>query len=94
MSEFFSRKTIVLLITFIGILLITVAVVKDSHHCQKEKIVYRYLPRTFNQQYDHPVPVSEIFEKMFRNPSPWMSGVNTYDRKQQAEINKFFLSQV
>ena len=86
-------RLITLLIIIVGISLIIIQLFKEQVNGNSEKIIYRYIPRSFNEQYDNPVPVSEIFTKMFSNPSPWMSGLNTYDEKGSAEINKFFVSQ-
>lgn len=88
-----TRLAIIVLI-ILGVSLIVAQFFKERSQCDKPKIVYRYIPRTFNQEYDDPIPVTKIFEKMFVNPSPWMANINTYDRKKVQEINKFFISQM
>ena len=88
-----SRQTIMLILLFIGILLITIDVTISYHEITNQKIVYRYIPRDLNQNMDNPVPVSEIFEKMFTQPSPWMAGLNSGDSRKVDKINKYFLSQ-
>ena len=40
----------------------------------QERIVYRYIPRTFDEQQQNPVKVSHIFSKMFQESSPWIQG--------------------
>ena len=40
----------------------------------KERIVYRYIPRTFDEEQQNPVKVSHIFSKMFQESSPWIQG--------------------
>lgn len=86
-------KLIWLTLLFFGILLIAVELVGDKHRRAERKVVYRYVPRTFSELQDNPVPVTQIFHKMFTNPSPWVAGLNEYDRRQQQKINDFFVSQ-
>ncbi len=88
------NKIIILLILFIGILMITISIVKDSTYCQKERIVYRYIPRTFENEQNNEVDVSDIFNAMFTQPSPWIASVNDVDFRKQEAINKYFISQV
>lgn len=89
-----NYSVLMMLLLFIGIILITIDLVRYSIKCGETKVIYRYIPRSFNENYDNEVPVTEIFEKMFLNPSPWVDGINTYDRRGQEEINKFFISQM
>lgn len=35
-----------------------------------ERIVYRYLPRTFAEEQSNPVQASEVFEQLFERQSP------------------------
>lgn len=62
--------------------------------CTAPRIVYRYIPRTFDQEFDNPVSVSKVFAKMFTNTDTWMEGVNSYDRREAEKINKYFISQM
>lgn len=83
----FTRLILVVMF-IVGLCMIIVELVKESHRCNPTKVVYRYIPRSFNQQYDGEVPVSEIFHKMFQQPSPWLSGRGEYDRRKQERVNK------
>lgn len=78
---------------FLGILCITISLVQNSVKCPQEKVVYKYLPRTFKQEQEEPVYVSDIFATMFSMPSPWIGGINDYDTRKQQKINKYFISQ-
>ncbi len=82
------------MILFIGILLITVAVVKESANCKKERIIYRYIPRSFENEQSNEANVTDIFNVMFTQPSPWIASINDVDFRKQEAINKFFISQV
>ena len=86
-------KISILIIIFIGILLITINVVKYEQTCPKNKIEYRYIPRTFEEESLEPAYGSDIFKSMFSQQSPWIFSVQNFDRKKQEEINKFFINQ-
>jgi hypothetical protein len=88
------NKIILLLMLFVGILLMTISIVKDSSQCQKERIIYKYIPRTFENEQNNEVDVSDIFNVMFTQPSPWIASINDIDFRKQEAINKYFISQV
>jgi hypothetical protein len=87
---------IIILIIFIGILLVSIEIVKvQSNYYHKEpKIIYKYIPRTFEEEQNDPVSVSDIFYTMFSQPSPWINSVRIYDREKQEKINKYFVTQL
>ena len=84
------------LLLFIGILLTVIDMVKiDAGLTKKEpRVIYKYIPRTFEEEQQDPVPVSDIFETMFSQPSPWVNSIKTYDIKKQENINAYFISQI
>ena len=82
-----------LIIIFLGILSITVSVVKTNQNCPGEKIIYRYIPRTFEEEQSEPVYVSDIFGAMFKQDSPWIRSMNDVDTRKHEAINKYFISQ-
>lgn len=86
-------KHLVIIIIFIGILFMTVSIVQTTQKCPQEKIIYRYLPRTFEEEQDEPVYVSDIFYSMFTQDSPWVKSINSSDTRKSEEINKYFISQ-
>ena len=61
---------------------------------QPEKIIYRYIPRTPDQEMKEEIFPSDIFQTMFTQPSPWINSVNDLDARKSAEINKYFVSQI
>ena len=61
---------------------------------EERNVVYRYIPRTFEEEQENPVSVSDIFKTMFSNPSPWVNSLRTYDIGKQELINKYFISQL
>ena len=86
-------KLLMLIIIFLGILSITVSIVKNEQKCPKEKIIYKYLPRTFEEEQSEPVYVSDIFRTMFSQESPWIRNLNGIETRKNEAINKYFISQ-
>jgi len=60
----------------------------------EEKIIYRYVPRTPEDELNENIFPSDIFETMFSQPSPWLVSINDLDARKSEEINKYFVSQI
>lgn len=71
-----------------------ISLTKSEANYPEQKVIYRYIPRTFEEDQEEPVYVSDIFNKMFTQPSPWVGSVNEIDYEKVKEINQFFVSQV
>lgn len=84
-------KLIIIILTILGIILVSVNLTQMYFSCPPTKILYRFIPRTFKEEQDSPVPVSEIFEDMFKLPSPWVESTSTI-RNRDGEINKYYIS--
>lgn len=80
-------------IIFLGILCIAINLVRDSMQTPKTQTIYRYLPRTFKEEQENPVYVSDIFRTMFTQQSPWVSSATDIDTRKIDLINKYFVSQ-
>jgi len=87
------NKGILIFFLFIGVILIIIQLTRVNISCPKQKIIYRYVPRTFEQEQYEPVYVSDIFRTMFTQPSAWNNGVNDFERRKNLSINKYFISQ-
>lgn len=75
-------------------MMIIVGYINQLHKCPPPKIEYRYIPRTFKQEQDNPARVSQIFSKMFEEPSPWVAGVRLEgNSSKNRAINRYFISQ-
>jgi hypothetical protein len=59
-----------------------------------EKVIYRYIPRTLEEEEKEPAYVSEIFASMFTQPSTWIGSVNDLDTRKKELINQYFVSQI
>ena len=89
---------LVLILLFIGITLIIININKIKTKPQlssiSPKVIYKYIPRTFEEEQEDPIPVSDVFETLFSQPSPWIASVRTFDRKKQEKINNYFVNQI
>jgi len=88
-------KVIVVFLIFLGILFISVDIARQYEKSKKnnEKIIYRFVPKTLEDEQLYPVYPSDIFENMFSQPSPWIFTTREYDRRKQERINKYFITQ-
>lgn len=88
-------KKVLILIIIIGIILTIIEITKNSVKCNNNNIIYRYLPRTFKEEQNEPVFVTDIFKTMFSQPGVWEAGMGARaeEDKKVEQINKFFVSQ-
>ena len=70
-----------------------IEIMRSMNECKPQKIIYRYVPRSFEEEQNNPVMVSEIFKTMFSQPSPWIDSINSNDDRKKEEINNYFISQ-
>lgn len=92
---------IIAIIMFIGVLIVLTSFSNkqvdsssnDPEPKCKPKIVYRYIPRTAEEDKAEPVYVSDVFKKMFQNPSPWVRSINDADYDKMKKVNDYFVSQ-
>ena len=57
------------------------------------KIVYRYIPRTAEEDKAEPIFPSQVFGKMFDQPSPWVRSISDADYDKMKKVNDYFISQ-
>lgn len=63
----------------IGIIFITIGLSRMYFTKDNSKVIYRYIPRTFEEDQTNPVALSDLFGGMFNNVDP-VSG-DVYDQK-------------
>ena len=90
------HKQIILLLLFVGVIFITIGMTKAMNKPVEkyDKIIYKYIPRTFEEEQLNPIPVSDVFETMFSQPDPWTTSMRNYDVRKQENINRYFISQL
>lgn len=88
------NEPLIIFLFFFGFSLVMIGLIKNSMKCKNVQIVYRYIPRTFEEEQEEPVQVSDIFKSMFTNNDPWVQSTTSYDTRKMEEINKYYISQV
>lgn len=86
-----TLKNILLVIFLIGGIFVIINLTKMYNKCPENKIIYKYIPRTFKEEQDDPIFVEEIFEDLFKKPSPWVGGFTkneSYRNIIQDELNE------
>lgn len=89
-------KGIIILISMAGIILLIVYFMTKKELDEKSgnKTIYKYLPRTLEEEELDPIYVSEIFKPMFTQPSVWIDSAYNDETRKSEVINKYFLSQL
>ena len=88
-------QAIVVLLLLIGVIALIIGYVNQLKQCPPPKVEYRYIPRTFTEEQNDPVKVTQLFRNMFEEPTPWLAGYRLgYIRPNIFNINRFNISQV
>lgn len=69
----FNVNNFLIMVIFIGIILIILDI-KQYKLCKPNKVIYKYVPRTFEEEQEYPTYVSEILGNMFIESTPWIIG--------------------
>lgn len=96
-------RPIISMVFFAGMIALIIGYVNQLKKCPPPKVEYRYVPRTFQEEQDNPARVTEIYQTMFHEPTPWIRDFS-YSRRpghkgigQGAStdaINKYYISGV
>lgn len=73
----------------IGTIFIVIDIVKSYYNCPPEKTIYKFIPRTFEEEQNYPIPVQTIFNKMFEQPSPWVHSFDIHKTKKDSLDNLY-----
>jgi len=87
-------KAILIIILVVGLIMIIVEFVRTKQRCPKQQIIYRYIPRTLEEEQNDQAYPSEIFKAMFTQPTPWIGEINDININRKHAVNNFFASQV
>jgi hypothetical protein len=84
------------IIFIIGIILITISLTKAHNPPEPPKTIYTYVPRTFIEDQENPIPLDDIFYSMFNSPDPYVLSVDVERRKRDIgeNINKYYVSAI
>lgn len=87
-------KGIILCLFFAGVIFVVIGYINQLRQCPPPKVEYRYIPRTFDEEQNDQVKVSQLFRNLFELPSPWLAGYRLgYIRPNIYKINRFNISQ-
>jgi len=86
-------RNVLIIIIFIAILFIVIDLVRTEKVCPQNKIIYRYTPRTLDEELESPAYATDIFRTMFSQPSPWINSIDNMLLRKREDINQFFVSQ-
>jgi len=69
-------KSIILLLAIAGLVMLGVGYVKSNLQCPPNRVEYRYVEKTFNQEQNNITPLMSIsgMNSMFEDDSPWIAG--------------------
>ena len=87
-----DNKKLIYFLLFFGIILIVINLTSMYKQCPGERIVYRYVPRTFEEEQNSPIPVTELFANLFNQPDTWVAAF-ALTKRTRSDINKFFIVQ-
>ncbi len=87
-------KNVLIITIFIGLIFVVIDLVKTDRECPPNKIIYRYIPRTMDEEDESPAFASDVFRTMFSQPSPWINSIDNMMLKKREDINSFFISQI
>ncbi len=86
-------KSLVTLLMFFGIISIVIGYINQIEKHGPVKIEYRYIPRTFQEDQENPVKLSELYNTMFVEPTPWLHGMTLTSGVKNDELNRYYISQ-
>ena len=89
-------KGFFILIFIVSVILLTVYFISKAEISEKcdQKIIYKYLPRTLEEEETEPVYVTQIFKTMFTQPSVWIDSTYQDTIRRTEQINKYFITQL
>jgi len=86
-------KNILILLIFVGIVFVAIDLSKSEKQCEPNKVIYRFIPRTLDEELESPAYVTDIFRTMFTQPSPWIKSTDNMLLRKREDINQFFINQ-
>jgi len=85
-----------MVIFIFGLIFVGTDLIRTYNKCPENKIIYRYLPRSFVEDQENPVPLDDIFYGMFNNPTVWISSIDFDTLREDVgqDINRYYVSQI
>jgi hypothetical protein len=84
-----------LILLIVGIIMLVIYFLSLNYISKSDnKIIYKYIPRSLEEEMESPVYVSDIFKTMFSQPSTWIDSFDADAERRKENINTFFISQM
>ena len=80
-----------MIVLLFSVILITIGITQAIYTCPQNQIIYKYIPRTLDEELESPVSASNVYKKMFEIDSPWVSTTKNVDSDDR---NVYFISQI
>jgi hypothetical protein len=84
-------RPVILTLFLAGIIFLVVGYVNQIKKCPPPKIEYRFIPRTFEEEQNNPVLVSQLFNDMFSEPSTWVAGFTLSGRPSVSQVERMLV---
>lgn len=80
----------------LGLLLIIISVVQTNKSSAAPKTIYKYVPRSFMEEQENPVPLDDTFYNMFNDKTPWVASVDVDRRRNDIgeNLNRYYVTQI
>lgn len=78
----------------IGVILLIIYYILNQYQGYSQNIIYKYIPRSLEEEELSPIYVSEIFRTMFTQPSVWIDSINRDQYRMKEKIDKYYISQM
>lgn len=75
-----------IIIVFLLFLVIIIDVIKNATERANSKVIYRYVPRSFMDEQEDPIPLKFLVGDMFDRQSPWKASFNIYEKPKLINI--------
>ncbi len=69
-------KLFIFILLIVGLLALTIDLGWTYNKCPPQKVVYKFVPKTFAEEQMNMEPMTDLFGKMFNDPSPWVASFN------------------
>lgn len=86
-------KIVLIMLIFVGILFVAIDLARTEKQCPPNQIIYRFIPRTLDEELEAPAFATDVFRTMFSQPSPWIKSIDNMMLQKREDINQFFISQ-
>lgn len=70
--DIFTIKFMIIFIIIVCSIFSLIEIGKLMKKCPEEQIIYKYIPRTFEEESNNPINIEDLFKSMFNESSPWM----------------------